>query len=103
MLMADPVRKKPILQVIREGNPSKKPIPETVILPPGELEEPDWNESFPPAADPQLLAVNGRARFVARREWRRVAPVLEKSAGLADVDAEILRDYCICVARIDQC
>ena len=44
-----------------------------------------------------------RCREVARREWRRVVPVLELTAGLAAVDAQLLLDYCICVARIDQC
>lgn len=101
--MADPLRKKPILQVIREGNPGKAAIPETVMLPPGDLVEPDWAEPFPTVDDDDLRALNGRARLVARREWRRVAPVLERSAGLADVDAQLLQDYCICVARIDQC
>jgi P27 family predicted phage terminase small subunit len=94
---------KPILQVIREGNPSHRPIPDAVTVPPGELEEPDWSEPFPTVPDVDLQKINRRAREVARREWSRVAPVLKMSAGLADIDTEILRDYCICVARIDQC
>jgi len=40
---------------------------------------------------------------MARREWRRVVPVLTISAGLGIVDLSILTDYCVCVARIDQC
>lgn len=73
------------------------------MLPPADLEEPDFSEPFPTVPDIELQTVNRRAREVARREWRRVAPVLKHSAGLAEVDTEILRDYCICVARIDQC
>jgi P27 family predicted phage terminase small subunit len=44
-----------------------------------------------------------RLREVASREWGRVVPMLQRSAGLADVDSMVLVDYCVCVARIDQC
>jgi P27 family predicted phage terminase small subunit len=101
--MADPLRKKPLLQVVREGNPSKGPIPDALVLPPAELEEPDWLQTFPAVRDKDVQAANRRAREVARREWRRIVPVLKHSAGLADVDATLLHDYCVCVARLDQC
>lgn len=101
--MADPIRKKPHLQVVREGNPGHRPVEEGLKLPPAELEEPDWLETFPIVADKALQDVNRRAREVARREWRRVVPVLRHTAGLAEVDAAALHDYCVCVARIDQC
>jgi P27 family predicted phage terminase small subunit len=32
-----------------------------------------------------------------------VVPVLTVSAGVAEVDLNVLHDYCVCVARIDQC
>lgn len=101
--MADPIRKKPLLQVVREGNPGKRPLPESLVLPPAELDEPDWTETFPVVRDKAVQAANRRAREVARREWRRVVPVLRHTAGLAAVDANLLHDYCVCVARIDQC
>lgn len=101
--MADPVRKKPYLQAVREGNPGRRPLEEGLQLPPAELEEPDWLETFPTVKDKSQQEVNRRAREVARREWRRVVPVLKYTAGLAAVDAAALQDYCICVARIDQC
>lgn len=101
--MADPVRKKPALQVVREGNPGKRPVKDGVKLPPAELAEPDWEETFPVVEDRVLQVVNRRAREVARREWRRVVPVLKYTAGLAEVDVAALQDYCVCVARIDQC
>jgi P27 family predicted phage terminase small subunit len=94
---------KPYLQVVREGNPSGKPLEPGVVLPPSDLEEPDWLETFPSGRDKEAQAVNRRAREVARKEWRRVVPVLKHSSGLADVDMQVARDYCICVARIDQC
>ena len=94
---------KPHLQVVREGNPGKRPVEPGVVLPPSDLEEPDWLDTFPTVPDPDEQAVNRRAREVARREWRRVVPVLKHSAGLADVDTQLVLDYCICVARIDQC
>lgn len=40
---------------------------------------------------------------MARGEWRRVVPVLSKTVGLADVDLALVRDYVVCVARLDQC
>ncbi|WP_435233350.1 phage terminase small subunit P27 family [Micromonospora aurantiaca (nom. illeg.)] len=101
--MADPVRKKPVLQVVREGNPGKRPVPESVKLPPADLDEPDWTDVFPVVRDKNLQALNRRAREVARREWRRIVPVLKHAVGLAAVDATLLHDYCVCVARIDQC
>jgi P27 family predicted phage terminase small subunit len=51
----------------------------------------------------ELTKVNARCREVASEEWRRVVPALTHSAGLGDVDVVTLKDYCICVARIDQC
>ena len=101
--MADPVRKKPVLQVVREGNPGKRPVPESLKLPPAELDEPDWADVFPVVRDKAQQALNRRSREVARREWRRVVPVLKYTAGLTAVDANLLHDYCLCVARIDQC
>ncbi|MEV6159406.1 phage terminase small subunit P27 family [Nonomuraea sp. NPDC052129] len=95
--------KRPALAVVREGNPGKRPVEMGVILPPAELAEPDWQETFPTVRDKAQQALNRRAREIARREWRRVVPVLKHTAGLAEVDATLLSDYCVCVARIDQC
>lgn len=102
--MADPHRKKPYLSVVREGNPGHRPVEAGLRLPPAELTEPDWLETFPAVRrDTNVRDANRRAREVARREWRRVVPVLKHTAGLAAVDATALHDLCVCVARIDQC
>lgn len=95
--MADPLRKKPVLQVIREGNPGKRPINPGIVTPPAELEEPDWKVVFPGAG-----AEVKRCREVASDEWHRVIPVLKYTAGVGAVDTQTLKDYCVCVARIDQ-
>lgn len=101
--MADPIRRRPPLQVVREGNPGKRPIREGVRLPPSELTEPDWRQTFPPVrGDSEATRVNARCREVASAEWRRVVPVLQHTAGVAEVDTTTLKDYCVCVARIDQ-
>lgn len=91
------MRKKPVLQVIREGNPGKRPIAPGIVIPPAELEEPDWKVVFPGSG-----AETRRLREVASEEWQRVIPVLKRTAGVGDVDTQTLKDYCVCVARIDQ-
>ncbi|MEV0275958.1 phage terminase small subunit P27 family [Streptomyces sp. NPDC050610] len=101
--MADPWRRKPVLQVVREGNPGKRAIQESAKVPPAELAEPDWVETFKGVDGPEQSAVNARCRNVASQEWRRVVPVLKLSVGLGEVDTALLKDYCITVARIDQC
>ncbi|MES9559809.1 MULTISPECIES: phage terminase small subunit P27 family [unclassified Streptomyces] len=101
--MADPWRKKPALQVIREGNPGKRPVPQSAAVPPSELNEPDWRETFNSVSDPEQELVNSRCRAVASREWRRVVPALRIAVGLGEVDTAVLKDYCISTARIDQC
>jgi P27 family predicted phage terminase small subunit len=95
--MASP-RPKPALSVVREGNPGHRPVKDSLKLPPADLIEPDWSETFDGESD--LVA---RCRLVASREWARIVPVLKVSAGLAAVDTTVLHDYCVCVARIDQC
>lgn len=94
---------QPPLQLVRKGNPGKRPVREGVKLPPSELVEPNWMETFPGVVDPDQEGVNERCRIVAHREWARVVPVLKHTAGLAAVDATVVLDYCVCVARIDQC
>lgn len=130
--MAVPGRKpKPPLQVVREGNPGKRPVREGVKLPPAALVEPDWASFFPasrlPArpraprgADDEELKEYRRevahwqrlklakeaaefGREVASREWSRVVPVLQQMAGLTSVDRSTTVDYCVCVARLEWC
>lgn len=95
--MAAP-RPRPALQVIREGNPGRRPVKEGMKLPPSEVVEPDWSQVFPEREDSETV----RLREVAAREWSRVVPVLQTTAGLGSVDVTVLTDYCVCVARIDQ-
>lgn len=95
-------QRKPFLEVVREGNPGHRPLEPGLLLPPAELTEPDWAEVFPVESGDQA-AENERLRFVAGREWNRVVPVLKHTAGLAAVDAAALHEYCVVVARIDQC
>lgn len=118
--------------VVREGNPGHKKINPGVRIPPAELAEPDWEQTFTRVAvgseplredfddddrafDRFQTALERyaqrvlrsreatRCRAIARREWRRCVPVLAKTAGLGVVDAAVLHDLCVVVARIDQC
>ena len=95
-------RPRPALQVVREGNPGHRPVRQSVVIPPDDLPEPEWLDTWPATRDKAQQRVNARAREVARREWRRVVPVLKVAAGLGAVDATILHDYCVCVARLDE-
>jgi P27 family predicted phage terminase small subunit len=130
--MAVPGRKpKPPLQVVREGNPGKRPVREGVKLPPATLAEPDWSSFFPTLRMPpkpraprgaddeelkeyrrevqvwqRLKLAQEAAQFgreVAGREWQRVVPVLQQMAGLTSVDRSTAVDYCVCVARLEWC
>ncbi|MFE2843864.1 phage terminase small subunit P27 family [Streptomyces scopuliridis] len=100
--MADRYRPASAVQRVREGNPSKKPIKEGVVIPRAILAEPDWSEVFKSSLDPAVESANERCRDVASTEWRRVVPVLEVAAGIGEVDHATVKDLCVCVARIDQ-
>lgn len=96
--MTAPGRKpKPTLTVVREGNPGHRPIREGVVLPPSTPREPSWTAYFP-----SRRRAEARARATATELWRRTAPVLARSAGLTNEQREVLIDYCITWARIEQ-
>lgn len=88
---------KPHMQVVREGNPGKRPLKDAVVLPPSALVEPDWS---------QLIAGRGaevtHVRGVASGLWRKLAPTLARSVGLVGEQQETLVDYCVTYARIVQ-
>lgn len=46
---------------------------------------------------------NQRARDVARAEWRRIVPPLDRVGVLATVDRALLVDHCITWAQVDMC
>ncbi|WP_310252067.1 P27 family phage terminase small subunit [Nocardioides sp. BE266] len=81
--------RKPALAVVREGNPGKRPIKDTVVLPPTKLVEPDWD-----------LALGEVEAKVASELWAKLAPTLAVSIGLVGAQQESLVDYCITWARI---
>lgn len=81
--------RKPTLAVVREGNPGKRPIRDSVVLPPSALVEPDWSDFLDEAE---------AAR--AKSLWVKLAPTLAVSAGLVGEQQESLVDYCVTWARI---
>ncbi len=88
---------KPRLQAVREGNPGKRPVRDSVVLPPSALREPEWESLIVgKAADVK------HAREVARDLWRKLAPTLSRSVGLVGEQQETLADYCLTWARIVQ-
>lgn len=98
-----------------EGDPSHEGkarlATRSVRLPPAEvLDEPRWAEVFPHPRSGEfvdaehrrrLRADADRARRVAAREWKRVVPRLTAHGLLAVVDVQTVREFCVCVARID--
>lgn len=96
--MATPGRKpRPALAVVREGNPGHRPVHDAVKLPPHALIEPKWAELIPGPRRSER-----RARATAAELWRRLAPTLHRSVGLVNEQREVLIDFCITWARIEQ-
>lgn len=81
--------RKPALAVVREGNPGKRAVKDSVVMPPSALIEPDWSELLPEAGV-----------TVAAKMWAKLAPTLAMSAGLVAEQQEVLVDYCLTWARI---
>ncbi len=87
---------KPSLQLVREGNPGRRPIKDSVVLNPSDLIEPDWIDWFPGKGESE------RARGTAKRLWTKLAPTLSRSVGLVGEQQETLVEYCVTYARIEQ-
>lgn len=87
---------KPHLQAVREGNVGKRPLKDSVVLPPSALREPDWMDWFPGDGPME------RARATASGLWRKLAPTLSRSVGLVGEQQETLVEYCVTYARIEQ-
>lgn len=88
---------KPHLQAVREGNPSKRPLKDSLVLPPSALREPEWDVWFP--GDGSEME---RARGTAGMLWKKLAPTLARSVGLVGEQQETLVEYCVTYARIEQ-
>lgn len=89
--MATPGRKpKPTLQVVKEGNPGKRPVRDSVTLPPSAVVEPDWSELEESVATEASML------------WRKLAPTLVRSVGLVGEQQVTLEEYVLAVARIRQ-
>jgi P27 family predicted phage terminase small subunit len=86
---------RPTWQLLREGNPGRRPIRDSVVFPPSALREPDWLDLLP-GAEARTV------RETAAELWRRTAPTLARSAGLVGEQQESLVDYCVTWARIVQ-
>lgn len=82
---------KPALAVVREGNPGKRHVVDSAVLPPSALREPDWSKLLDEETAEDASAL-----------WRQLAPTLARSVGLVGEQQVVLEDYCTAVARIRQ-
>jgi len=73
---------KPTAIKLLEGNPGRRELPHNPQPPGGDMRA--------PAGMP----------LAARREWRRVVPILTRLGVASQVDRNALADYCLCVARL---
>ncbi|WP_419404206.1 hypothetical protein, partial [Micrococcus sp. F3Y] len=77
---------RPALAVVREGNPSHRPVPESVVLPPADdFPEPSWAREFPEAKAPKKPAEPEREpdesveHFTQRQyRWEKALAVYER-------------------------
>ncbi|WP_232676697.1 phage terminase small subunit P27 family [Nocardioides sp. R-C-SC26] len=83
--------RKPHLAAVREGNPGKRSLKDSVVMPPSELREPSWTSMLDRAEADR-----------ARALWRKLAPSLSRSVGLVGEQQETLVDFCVTWARIVQ-
>lgn len=83
--MPGPV-KKPALSVVREGNPSHRPVPDQVAVPPADFTEPDWRVLFPPQERPEPPEYPDREEYITfsdsgepdLKEWFKALDRYEK-------------------------
>ncbi len=87
---------KPYLQAVKEGTVRGRKAP--LVLPPTDLVEPKWNLMLPGKSPDEK-----RLRERCSDLWGRLAPVLSRSVGLVHAQQEVLTDYIISTARIEQC
>lgn len=106
---------KPVLRVLKTGNPGKKASSELdrqVVFPPGAPAEPEWSVWFP-GHDEKItgnsdeakvrraeVADLARAVDVARQTWASTVSVLDAQGYLSTVDAAALTDLCVSQARL---
>jgi len=85
MAIPGPKPQPPKIKLLK-GNPGKRPIP------------------LAPEAKPVVSTRCPRGLpKAAQREWRRVAPELARLGLLTELDRAALADYCLCVARLEEC
>lgn len=88
---------RPYLAAVREGRTSHRTVQPGLVLPPSDPIEPDWDDLLPgDSADAE------RVRRSVATTWARTAVMLTRSAGLTNVQRDVLVEYCIAVARIEQ-
>lgn len=55
--------KRPALAVVREGNPSHRPVPEQIVVPPATFDAPEWMALFPEQPEPEPPEYPDRTQF----------------------------------------
>lgn len=92
---------KPRLRVVKEGNPSKRPLRPEAKLPPKRPAEPRWDELFPLAGDAKHKAETKRCRVRARAVWRLTVEILDRHGLIAEIDGIALQDVAVVNAQLE--
>lgn len=90
------------LEVVRDS-PGEDDDEEAAATPEVVLDEPNWLQHFPAQSDPDRRKAGKRCREIARATWKLSVADLAGRDLLKKSDITLLRDYCICIARLDEC
>lgn len=91
---------KPRLEVVREGNPGKRPLRNDLELPPHSPQEPKWKDVLPDPDDEDRKADVALARKVAAESWGRWSRVLGAVGILSELDSDWLCDAAVCKGQL---
>ena len=71
--------RRPALAVVRAGNPGKRPIPESTVVPPADFAEPNWLTEFPAGRVPTEPNPPSRDDYESESEYGEASDRYERA------------------------